>query len=57
MEKLKFLIQLKITIGNNTKHIQLKKSNGMMVCVFDWDSIQEEGNIHEVIGNEFEEEE
>jgi hypothetical protein len=56
MEKRKFLIQLKITIGNNTKHIQIKKTNGMMVGIFDWDSIQEEGNIHEVIGNEFDEE-
>jgi len=54
MEKRKFLIQLKVTIGNNTKHIQIKKTNGMMYGIFDWDGIKEEGNIIEVLENEFE---
>jgi hypothetical protein len=43
MEKRKFLIQLKVAIGNTTKHIQIKKINGLIVGVFDWNAIQEEG--------------
>ena len=43
MEKRKFLIQLKVAIGNTTKHIQIKKTNGVICGVFDWDAIQEEG--------------
>lgn len=43
MEKRKFLIQLKVAIGNTTKHIDIKKTNGCMVGVFDWDALLEEG--------------
>lgn len=43
MEKRKFLIQLKVAIGNTTKNIQIKKSNGVMCGIFDWDGLQEEG--------------
>lgn len=47
MEKRKFLIQLKVAVGNiDSKYIQIKKSNGFMICVFDWDGIQEEGKIN-----------
>ena len=43
MEKRKFLIQVKVAVGNTTKHIQIKKTNGVICAVFDWDCIQEEG--------------
>ena len=43
MEKRKFLIQVKVAVGNTTKHIQIKKTNGVICAVFDWDSIEEEG--------------
>lgn len=43
MEKRKFLIQVKVAVGNTTKHIEIKKTNGVICAVFDWDSIEEEG--------------
>ena len=43
MEKRKFLIQVKVAVGNTTKHIQIKKTNGVICAVFDWDCIEEEG--------------
>ena len=53
MEKRKFLIQLKVSIGNNTKHIQIKKTGGVMYCIFDWHAIKEEGSFTEMTENEF----
>ena len=54
MDQRKFLIQLKVAIGNiNTKYIEIKKSNGVMVAIFDWDGIQEEGKIKEYPEQEF----
>ena len=55
MDKRKFLIQLKITVGNNTKHIQIKKNHGLMVGIFDWDAIKQEGSCTEMLENEFDE--
>tara|TARA_B100000780_G_scaffold32882_2_gene20655 strand:- start:100 stop:834 length:735 start_codon:yes stop_codon:yes gene_type:complete len=55
MEKRKFLIQLKVAVGNITKHIQIRKSNGQMVGEFDWDSIENEGNINEYQEVEYQE--
>jgi len=43
MEKRKFLIQVKVAVGNTTKHIQIKKTSGVICAVFDWDCIEEEG--------------
>jgi len=43
MEKRKFLIQIKVAVGNTTKHIQIKRYNDGMYGVFDWDEIQQEG--------------
>lgn len=57
MEKRKFLIQLKVTVGNNTKHIQIKKTNGIMYGIFDWHAIKEEGHFTEMTENEFDEDE
>ncbi len=52
MEKRKFLIQLKVAIGNNTKHIKIKKSDGLMIAKFDWEQIILEDKIKQV-KNEF----
>lgn len=43
MEKRKFLIQIKVAVGNTTKHIQIKKTNGVICAIFDWDALDEEG--------------
>ena len=54
MDQRKFLIQLKVAIGNiNTEYIEIKKSNGVMIAVFDWDGIQEEGKIKDYPEQEF----
>ncbi len=54
MDQRKFLIQLKVAIGNiNTEYIQIKKSNGVMIAIFDWDGIQEEGKINDYPQQEF----
>ncbi len=54
MDQRKFLIQLKVAIGNiNTEHIEIKKSNGVMIAVFDWDGIQGEGKINSYPEQEF----
>ena len=42
MEKRKFLIQIKVAIGNTTKHIQIKRYNDGMYGIFDWDELQQE---------------
>lgn len=43
MEKRKFLIQIKVAVGNTTKHIQIKRYNDGMYGVFDWDELLQEG--------------
>jgi hypothetical protein len=43
MEKRKFLIQIKVAVGNTTKHIHIKRYNDGMYGVFDWDELQQEG--------------
>jgi len=53
MEKRKFLIQLKVAIGNTTKHIDIKKTNGLMCAVFDWDALLEEGVYVDMGENEY----
>lgn len=53
MEKRKFFIQLKVGVGNTTKHIEIKKTNGVMCAVFDWDGLQEEGVYGEIEDGEF----
>ena len=44
-EKRKFLIQIKVAIGNTTKHIKYYKSAGVMVFAFEWDAIKTEDKI------------
>ena len=53
MEQRKFLIQLKVAIGNTTKHIEVKRYNNGMYAVFDWDKLHDEGVYKEIIDEDY----